>query len=115
MSLFNWSVRITCEASWRCKALAASGSRFHSCNACAFAISSPRFRYKYHAWTVQCSRTHCIISIDLFDAKTCLLKQQFCFTALEEIEIGCHYRALNRATLHMTVIEMGEFQQVASM
>src|SRR5215469_8968441 len=98
------------SASWRCKAMAASGLRFQSCNG-VFSILSC-FRSKDHAGAIKLERAKVIVPIDILDDKASLFEQEFQFVALEQVEPCFHYGTLYLFSLSIAIIEVGQFQQM---
>src|SRR5436305_575246 len=108
-SPFSWSVRMIFAASFRCRAIAASGSRFHSCNASVFVICYlTRLRYNYHTLTLKGEGAKVVVAVDVFDGKAGLFKQKFHLGALEEVDVGGDYRTVDRAVLLVLIVKMGQ-------
>src|SRR2546430_16412038 len=103
-------------ASFRCSAMAASGCRFHSCNAGVFVICFlTRLRYNYHTLTLKCEGAKDVIAVNIFDDKARLFKQEFHLGALEEVEVGGDYRAVDRGILLVVSGKMGQLEQAAGL
>ncbi|TMB83559.1 MAG: hypothetical protein E6J48_04030 [Chloroflexi bacterium] len=56
-----------------------------------------------------------MIAVNVFDDKARLFKQEFHLGALEEVEVGGDYCAVDRAMLLMLIVKMGQLEQVAGL